>query len=376
MRHDVTVAEPVPAAGPAPAVPPAATLRPPRPNPAPRGGMPRALVHGHWYVAAFAGEITREPLRRVVLDEPIVFYRREDGTVAALFDRCAHRSYPLSRGKVEGDTIVCGYHGFAFDACGTCVAVPGQAEIPRAARVRAYPVVESGPFVWVWTGAADAADASRIPDHRWARDPGWVTFTNKALVNVRYGLLLDNLLDLSHETYIHAATIGTPDVAQTPIATEVDGLTVRVSRRMIGAECPPFYQTATGIQGRIDRSQDIEMHVPAFYVLHVRIAETGDVGAGYHVKIMYAITPESANTTHDFWAVSRNFALDQTWVSEKMAAIQDAIVNEDVVALEALERSLPDDGYVPEVSINIDRGGLQVRRLVHELIRVQAERAS
>jgi phenylpropionate dioxygenase-like ring-hydroxylating dioxygenase large terminal subunit len=248
--------------------------------------------------------------------------------------------------------------------------------VPRAARVRAYPVVESGPFVWIWMGEPSAADPSRIPDHRWACDPGWATFVNQALVNVRYGLLLDNLLDLSHETYIHAATIGTPDVAQTPIATEVDGLTVRVARRMTGAECPPFYQTATGISGRIDRSQDIEMHVPAFYVLHVRIAPTGDTGDGFHVKIMYAITPETANTTHDFWAVSRNFAVDQTWVTEKMAAIQDAIVNEDVVALEALERSLPGDGYVPEVSINIDRGGLQVRRLVHELIRAQAERVS
>ncbi|HTJ26869.1 MAG TPA: aromatic ring-hydroxylating dioxygenase subunit alpha [Candidatus Limnocylindria bacterium] len=336
--------------------------------PAPRSGMPRGLLREHWYVAAFGSEITREPIRRVLLDDPVVLYRKTDGGIVALYDRCAHRSYPLSRGTLQGDDIVCGYHGFVFDPCGTCVAVPGQDTIPKAARVRAYPVVESGPFVWIWMGEGEG-DPAKIPDHRWACDPAWATFVNKALVNVRYGLLVDNLLDLSHETYIHAKTIGTPDVAQTPITTEVEGMTVKVSRKMLAAECPPFYQTATGITSRIDRGQDITYHVPAFYVLHVRIAETGDPGEGFHVKIMYALTPETSTTTHDFWALSRNFAVDQAWVTEKMAQIQDAIVNEDVVALEALEKTLPLDGLVPEVSINIDRGGLQARRLIHNLLR-------
>lgn len=331
----------------------------------------RGLLREHWYVAAFGSEIGREPARRVILDDPIVFYRKRNGEIVGLFDRCAHRGFPLSHGALQGDNIACAYHGFVFDPCGTCVKAPGHETIPRSARVRAYPVVESGPFVWVWTGEGPG-EPGRIPDHHWACDPSWATFVNKALVNVRYGLVIDNLLDLSHETYIHAKTIETPDVAETPITTEVDGLTVHVSRRMVAAECPPFYEAATGIHGKIDRHQDIAYHVPAFYVLHVRIAPTGDTGEGFHVKIMYAITPETATTTHDFWALSRNFAVDQQWVTEKMAAIQDAIVNEDVVALEALEKTLPPDGLLPEVSINIDRGALQARRLIHGLLREQS----
>ena len=76
----------------------------------------------------------------------------------------------------------------------------------------------------------------------------------------RASLLVDNLMDLSHETYLHGGYIGTPEVAETPITTEVDeeaGI-VYVSRHMDDAECPPFYAKSTGIQGRITRWQDIE----------------------------------------------------------------------------------------------------------------------
>jgi vanillate O-demethylase monooxygenase subunit len=340
-----------------------------RPTPAPaRGGIPDALLFDHWYVAEFGSAITRTPIRRVILEQPIALYRKEDGGVVGLYDRCPHRTYPLSRGEVVGDTLVCGYHGFTFDPSGTCVYVPGQTQIPRAACVRSYPVVESGPFVWIWMGAPEKADPSRIPDHRWTADPAWATFTNMATVKCRYGMLIDNLLDLSHETYIHKATIGTPDVAETPIATSVDGMTVKVSRRMHGADCPPFYQKATGITGKIDRWQDIEFHVPSFYVLHVRIAPAGDPGPGFNVKIMYGLTPETKHSTHDFWALSRDFAQNEQWVGDTMTQIQDKIVAEDVVALEALEADYP-DGRIQEISINIDRGALQARRLIHELIR-------
>jgi phenylpropionate dioxygenase-like ring-hydroxylating dioxygenase large terminal subunit len=336
-----------------------------------RTGIPDAFLPEHWYVAELGAAIRRTPIRRVILDQPIALYRKEDGSVAALYDRCPHRAYPLSRGEVRGDALVCGYHGFTFAPSGDCISVPGQPNIPRAACVRSYPVVESGPFVWIWMGDPARADATRIPEHRWACDPAWTTFTNSATVRCRYGMLLDNLLDLSHESFIHRATIGTPDVAETPISTEVDGLTVKVSRHMRGAECPPFYAKSTGIAGKIDRSQDIAFSVPSFYVLGVRIAPAGDTGPGFNAKIMYAITPETKRSTHDFWAVSRDFAIDQSWVTQTMARIQDAVVDEDVVALEALEADYP-EGRVPEVSINIDRGALQARRLIHELIRAQA----
>src|SRR5581483_10179825 len=95
-----------------------------------------------WYAAAFADEVGRAPLARVLLGEPVVLYRREDGVPVALEDRCCHRRAPLSKGKVIGDRLQCGYHGFTVDGSGACVAIPGQDRVPASVGVRSYPLAE------------------------------------------------------------------------------------------------------------------------------------------------------------------------------------------------------------------------------------------
>jgi vanillate O-demethylase monooxygenase subunit len=164
-----------------------------------------------------------------------------------------------------------------------------------------------------------------------------------------YQLLVDNLLDLSHETYLHGGYIGTPEVADTPITTEVDDEAgvVHVSGRMADAECPPFYARSTGLSGRITRWQDIEYRPPCLYQLHSRIAPVGvlpnaDLSdpAAFHVEVVYAITPETGHSTHDFWAVARDFALDDAGVSEFLAEQNRIVVLQDVAALNVLQRVL------------------------------------
>jgi len=129
----------------------------------PRSNMPDDFIFDAWYVAAWGEEITRKPLRRIFLDEPVVMYRRQDGAAVAMSDRCVHRAYPLSRGTIEGDSIVCGYHGFKFGSDGGCTWVPGQENVPKSARVKTYPLVESGPYVWIWMGDPAGADARSFP---------------------------------------------------------------------------------------------------------------------------------------------------------------------------------------------------------------------
>ena len=101
------------------------------------------FLRNYWYVAASIPEIGRKPLRRIIMNEPVVFYRTEDGTPIALEDRCPHRRLPLSMGRlIENDVLQCHYHGLRFDRTGACVRVPGQDMIPATARVKSYPVVE------------------------------------------------------------------------------------------------------------------------------------------------------------------------------------------------------------------------------------------
>ena len=100
-----------------------------------------------WYAAAWDDEVSEVPLARTILNEPVVLFRTADGWPAALEDRCCHRGLPLSMGRVEGETLQCGYHGLRFDPGGQCVAVPGQSTIPPGARVRSFPLVER--YGWV-----------------------------------------------------------------------------------------------------------------------------------------------------------------------------------------------------------------------------------
>ena len=78
------------------------------------------FLRNHWYVAAMNHEIGRKTLGRIILGEPVVFFRTEDGTPIALENRCAHRRLPLSMGKLVGDDVIqCHYHGLRFDRTGS-----------------------------------------------------------------------------------------------------------------------------------------------------------------------------------------------------------------------------------------------------------------
>ena len=244
--------------------------------------------------------------------------------------------------------------------------------------VVSYPVVEQDSFVWVWVGDPALADPDNVPRARHMDSPDWTTVCGMEPIDADYGLLVDNLLDLSHETYLHGGYIGTPEVAETPITTEVDegaGI-VRVSRHMDDAECPPFYASSTGIEGRITRWQDIEYFAPCLYLLHSRVAPVGvlpepdgsDPG-GFHTEVTYAITPSGDGKVYDFWAVSRDWATDDDEVTEFLRGNNHTVVMQDVDALNLLQRTLGTErhGY-QELSINIDTGGLAARRILARLV--------
>ena len=149
-----------------------------------------------------------------------------------------------------------------------------------------------------------------------------------------------------------------------------------MSRHMADAACPPFYSQSTGITGRITRWQDIEFHPPCLYLLHSRIAPVGVLPEpdgsdphAFHVEVVYALTPETEHSTHDFWAVARDFALTDQRVSDFLAESNRTVVLQDVACLNTLEQVVQSDGAgYKELSINIDTGGLAARRLMRRLL--------
>lgn len=331
-----------------------------------------AVLLNQWYAVAWADDVDRALLQRWVAGQPLVLYRTQEGSPIALDDRCVHRQYPLSRGRLVGDDLECGYHGFKYDCSGACVYIPAQRQIPTRARVRSYPVVQRHQMLWVWLGDAELVDESLLPSYYWLDHPDWTVVRGTLHLDARCRLLNENLLDLSHEAFLHSGSIGNQELAETPIETEIDGHVVRVSRLVSNAPTPPLYVHLLSLDEPIlvDRWQIEEFTPPGAHVIHGGVVRTGQDRdtEGFHHKVIHIGTPETSTTTHYFWAFCRSFAREES-ISQLLRDRVPGVLAEDVNALEAQEVMIATDQRLDvfECSAKIDSGLLKARRLVENL---------
>jgi vanillate O-demethylase monooxygenase subunit len=325
-----------------------------------------------WQAAAFSREVGRTILARRFLDEPVILYRTEGGEAAALEDRCAHRYVPLSLGRLVGDTVQCGYHGMCYDARGKCVAIPGQSSIPAGARVRAYPTLERHTLVWIWMGDPSKADPTRVPDVHWFEDPQWDCVPGYHHIEADYRLLNDNLLDLSHESFVHTETIGNRAVADSPVtASIVDNRYVRVHRVMENCEPPPFYVKATGFTTPIDRWHTSYYTPPGAIVIEngSKPAGSTDPSLAKQRRVLNLITPETATSSHYFWGIARAYDRRNAELDEYLFHEITRTFDQDKAVLEAQQRALgPDPKAAFPFSIKVDAGPIQGRRLLEAML--------
>jgi len=336
------------------------------------------FLKDNWQVAAFAKEVGRHLLARTLANENVVLYRLASGEPVALHDTCPHRSVPLSLGKLVDDIVQCGYHGLCFDKLGQCVKVPGQDRIPAAAKVQAYPVVERYDFIWIWLGDPALADERTVPDFHWMTDPDWTICTGYHHFQAHYQLLNDNLLDLTHETFVHSHTIGNAAVADSPLSVELkDGHIVRAHRDMRNCEPPPFYVKATGFSTRIDRWHTTIFTPPAFLVIENGAMPAGSdkekaraAGVAKERRVLNLITPETESSSHYFWAIARSYDLNDAELTEYIRKEVSKTFDEDKLLLEAQQLRLSGKplGAFP-VSLRADVGAIQGRRVINSLLR-------
>ena len=328
------------------------------------------FVRNAWYAACWSEELTGDPAARRILDEDVALYRTASGRAAAVEDCCPHRFAPLSFGSVEGENIVCGYHGMRFALDGTCTAIPGQRNVPSRARVRAFPVVEKHRLVWVWTGAAERADPNLVPDVHWIGDPGWTSVTGTMRYDCNWILLVDNLIDLSHTAFVHKSTIGTDDVATTEVTAVREGNIVTVTRLMNDTEPSVFYRRVGGFEGKIDRWHRIWLEPPSTVVIDAGgvPAGTGDRSRGIDTRVISMLTPVGDSAVDQLWAFSRDFRLDDAGVDDTIARSIDVTFNEDRAILAGQQRNAearPDQGMLNNAA---DAGVVHARRIIDEFL--------
>ena len=336
-----------------------------------------------WYVAASAGEVSDKPLGRTICNERIVFYRGEAGKVAAVEDYCPHRGAPLSLGFVKEGRLVCGYHGLEMGCQGKTLAMPGQ-RVAGFPAIKAFPVVERYGFIWVWPGDAAQADESLIPVQEWYDNPEWAYGGGRYHINCDYRLMIDNLMDLTHETYVHSNSIGQKEIDETPCQTDINGSEVVTSRHMEGIEAPPFWKAALRANGLaddvpVDRWQICRFTPPSHVNIEVGVAHAGHGGYTapaehkvYSVVVDF-ITPETETSHHYFWGMARKFNPNDQALTDQIREGQGKIFGEDLEMLERQQKNLLLWPNRRLLKLNIDAGGVHSRRVIAKLLAAEQD---
>ena len=340
-------------------------------------------LHNAWYAAAFADEVAEKPLGRKLLDRDVALFRDADGTVHALEDRCPHRFAPLSEGKIKGDSIECPYHGLQFNGGGECVRNPhmkGTGPL-RAARVATWPVMEKYGILWIWPGDPAKADAEQVPAIAFLEQPERFAIV-KGLLHVRgnYELVVDNLLDLSHASYIHPQFGGsayTPDelLAATTQKLERRDRSIINHRMRSGLAAPEPSQKLFGYD------RDTPCHTRSSMAWHPPALLDFDAGTwamgtpeedGALIPQLHFITPETEFTSHYFYVNGRNRRHGEPEVDAAMLALFDlAFAQQDEPMIEMVQRRMghsSDIFALDPILLATDAAPVAARRILARLI--------
>jgi len=330
-----------------------------------------------WYVAATCDEIAESPLGRRLLGKDVVLWRGASGGVTAFENRCAHRAFPLSHSTVDGDRLVCGYHGCTYNADGKCVHIPSQPQVPTGMRVRVFPVLEQPPFVWIWLGQPAAAAGSEPPHTLWINDPTWTTFASAWQVSANYMMIHEHYLDFSYAPILHRRDVPA-EIASMPAFNEVEvtETTVSYTRILPDAKLTDWEADATGL----DRSRTYKRREsgtfasPAIYRQYWEIAAPD--GQMYTTTRTHGITPETETSTHVFMQASRNYRIDRDEVTAGLRSFLDGVAQRDVSILEMASSHSGYDGWRGGVEFLADAAALRARRIVGVMLAKEAGRSA
>jgi len=325
-----------------------------------------------WYAAALSSQITRQLLRRTILSEPVLLFRREDGVPVAIKDRCPHRFAPLSLGTLSGDAVQCKYHGLRFDGSGQCVHNP-HGPITRHTVVRAFPMVEKHDLCWIWMGNPQQADPARIPDMSYLADYSRSRSMHSYLdADYRYDVLIDNLMDLSHAEYLHVGSLsgGSPEKVEYSV-TEHDNEVTFIRKEL---RAPPYPHAITpGIRALQDVTLTIHWHPGQVILFELRSTPSDNPSAEpTFIRFAHIATPQTERRTHYFMSTTRYEDIDNEALDAVMKQTQlGAIETEDGPMLRAVDREMAGADLLDlrPLSMPSDEGALRVRRVMSRLLR-------
>jgi len=338
-----------------------------------------------WFPVARAGDVADgRPFGAELLGRRLVVYR-SGGSTAVATDRCPHRGARLSNGVVRDETLECPYHGWRWDAGGSCTLVPSQPGARPAAALESFPAIER--FGLVWTRLAepgrDVVDAGvselpPIPETGAAGD-GWA-FADGQWFDVACGLrsITENFRDSSHFAFVHRETFGDVNPAVPAYAVERDGWRLSWTIRLtFGAEWSVDGDARDGGGkyrfGRTDAADEATEEM----VLHYRFTVPSlayvftEHGPEERRFVAQAAAPldTDARRTRVFWFVGANEPFRRRFGGlDAQVAIEARVFAEDVPIVEALDPTEAPLDLEGQAHVRADRYSIAYRKLYAELI--------
>ena len=346
---------------------------------------PYKYIRNCWYVAGMSHEFKINKLTgHRIAKRPIVIWRNQGGKVLAFDDRCAHKRFPLSKGRImEDGTLECAYHGLRYNDTGKCVAIPSHPNgpIPKLAKTNPFPIIEQDGLVWIWTGERERCNDRKPPRTKEVDDDNWETIDSGPMeVPANYLLLIENLLDITHFYPLHDSNVGDFENSLIPVKLEegeVDGNKyVKTIREVKNYRQPPYLTDWFGYN-IVDRHHSHMMMSPGLTRVVMRVAPPGELGSdkerGY--VLLHTHTPVDAKNHVWRWCVSckkNHMSGGNKNVSAAKRVVSNFpnVVEEDLWALEKQQEmfEFADDGY-HELFLKPDKALRRARQVFLQMMR-------
>ena len=338
-----------------------------------------------WYAAIWSEALKVQELTAItLLDEDLVFYRTPDGAPVAMDDMCPHRLAPLRLGKLLPDGgIQCGYHGLEFAPSGECVKNPhGSGRIVKNCKVKTYPLVEKHTLVWIWMGDV-VPDESLIPEFNYL-DAGSgydVGRRDTITMDTNYRNIVDNLMDLSHASFLHDGVLGNADTIRADIAITQQGNTVTVQRDMNNVKPPLLRDLLFKRDGApVNMWAKIRWSPPGAVLNDVGTYAPGDDRNNFAGQLgCHILTPASTDRTLYHTAAARQGPLgavadegDEALKLRVAELRRFAFQQQDDPMLKAQQENMRKHPDVKPVLLEIDAGPVRCQRILDKLIAAES----
>ena len=318
------------------------------------------ILAQHWYPVARLQDVSTQPQQVTLIDVKLALYHTASGKIHVVRDICPHRGVPLSKGWVEGEELICPYHGLHYDGEGRCTKIPAQPDLTQISErfsLKTFPTLVRYGLVWTTlTGSLNSAqlpvlDTWDSPQHQSILPP-FVDIAGSS------GRQLEGFIDVAHFAWVHHQAFADRN---NPIVPKYSA-----ERTHYGLHSEYLSTISNYPHGLQHLAPDdfvwkrvFDVYPPFSAILTVHFPQDG------LLKILNACCPVSHNQTRLFVPLTRNF--DTTGDVQAVYDFNAQIFSEDQEMVESQKpEELPLDISL-EAHFEADRSSTLYRRILADM---------